>query len=97
MENRSQKPATQKEAIDCILAYLSEKQREEIRSMSLSDFVVQGHWGLGLWIRNELIYGNPHRERLEAELLGGDKSLHPDDLSGKLLAEIWKDLKGSKT
>jgi hypothetical protein len=93
MNNSDKKPSTREEAIAWIISQLSESQKDEIRSMELQDFLVDSHFSLGMWIRNQLFYGNPQRERLEGTLMDDSVSLHADDLSRKLLEDVWKVLK----
>ncbi len=60
--------------------------------MNLDDFTTKAHFGLGMWIRNELFYDNPQRERLEGSMEDEYKFIHPDDLSTKLLTDVWTEL-----
>ena len=81
-------PKTVNEAIELILRHFPAKQVEDFRKMTKEAFLLNGHFGIGLWIRNNLIYPNRFREQLEADI-NRDKVLHPDDYSEFILSKLW--------
>ncbi len=86
------KPGTRTEAILWTIENLSDEDKANVRKMNLDDFLLDGHFGLGMWIRNELFYDNHQRERLEASMEREYRFIHPDDLSTKLLTDVWTEL-----
>ena len=60
--------------------------------------VLQAHFGLGLWVRNNWIYGggSPLAGNMtrEAWKIGVVRATHPDDMSALVLRALWRVLNG---
>ena len=89
-------PKTLDEAVGIILDVLTSEEREELKSYSeseLGDF----HFTFGLWIRNNLIYGNKYALKLGQTINENEEpdefpSVHPDDISNLIIKAVWKAL-----
>lgn len=57
--NKVRIPKTYKEACEILDSMLSEEDKAEILSKTKNGFTCDEHFGLGLWIRNNWIYGQP--------------------------------------
>ena len=68
---------------------LGPKMKDEIRAKAKEDDMVEYHFGLGMWMRNN--WGLWREERLFQSLakLG---LRHPDDMSALILQEYWRHL-----
>jgi hypothetical protein len=68
---------------------LSEEEKTEIMQMEEMDFIINSHFGLGLWIRNNWLHG------YNSDLPGYFKEkgiTHEDDMSSEILKEFYKSL-----
>ena len=98
-------PTTTRQAFAILDAMLTPEERAEFSSQSKSEFCYQQHFGLGLWIRNNWIYGPNDDDPQERELgdacfrmLAGLKSKdcffpHPDMVSDSFLQRYYRHLK----
>ena len=102
---RKKYPKTQEEAFEMIDAMLSdEDKREALKIKDEEEFACEQHWGLGVWVRNNWIYGG----KVDYDVLDGatidldpDKPFPdaliirstPDDLSNKFVALYHKHLR----
>lgn len=90
---RRHQPRTVEEAVARLLRELGGSEKEEVRRFkSASDFSVQAHFGLGLYIRNEfgLCQGND-------ALVADCGAQEPDAASGVILSRLWEALRKEST
>ena len=89
-------PKTLDEVVGIILDILTSEQKEELKSSSeseLGDF----HFTFGMWIRNNLIYGNKYALKLGRSINEDSDEftlVHPDDISDLIIKAVWKALQG---
>lgn len=83
-------PSDLEGAFDALDQRLSPEDREAIRGMTdEAEFVVDAHFGLGLWIRNNLgLWGS---SRLKKVFLDAGV-WHPDSMSGVILHAYYRRL-----
>lgn len=99
-------PATTREAFAIFDEMVSQEDKKAFIAQSGSEFVVNQQMGLGLWIRNNWIYGQDDDESPEVvalrdrcfRMLAGMKEGetlfdHPDDVSGRFLKKYYDHLK----
>ena len=82
-----QLPEIVAEAVDRLLLVLSDDQKAEIAAMKEDD-LFDLHFTLGLAIRNAFGLHD-----LGSKLLADCGVVHPDDASGVIIQELWKNLK----
>ena len=76
--------STVDEIIDDLLKTLPLDFQEEIKKMTVDDFVIKQHFSFGIWIRNKYFHQNPMKDQLIANLgyqkdslfLDGDRFSH---------------------
>jgi hypothetical protein len=56
-EETGPQPKTLKEAVEVLLGELPPETLAEVRELKLKD-IINLHFGLGLWIRNRMLWGN---------------------------------------
>lgn len=56
--------STLDEILDDILKPLPLDFQEEIKAMTVADFVIKQHFSFGIWIQNKHCYQNPNKEHL---------------------------------
>ena len=80
-------PSTVDQAVDYVLAVLSDEDKQTIRAMPEHEVGANLHFGLGMWIRNNLglWHGNEG-------LVAMSGSLHPDDASSVIVKALWRRL-----
>jgi hypothetical protein len=88
---RKDLPKSLSEAVDYVIERMSPGDREELRKLSKSDLVMT-HFGLGMWIRNELGLWGDNQELL-ADLSGPNRWIHPDDVSTVIVEAVWRRLR----
>jgi hypothetical protein len=83
-------PATVEAAVQYLRDKLSKEDLARLAAMTEDDLIGL-HFGLGLYVRNQL------------GLWGGNKSLleatgawHPDDASGVIINALWRHVRGSE-
>ena len=81
-------PETIDQAVDELLRVLPKDNTAEITAMSKDDLIAL-HFGLGMWIRNNLGLWGGNRKLLQAT---GKE--HPDDASGVIIDALWQRLQG---
>lgn len=98
-------PTTARQAFAILDALVTQEEKTAMCAMSKSDFLCQEHFGLGLWIRNNWIYGPETEGEKEQELrnacyrmlCGGESEdcfiSHPDTISGQFLERYYRHLK----
>ena len=99
-------PTTVRQAFKILDSMVSPEELKEYLAQSKSDFVAEQHFGLGLWIRNNWMYGDDEEETPEEKehrdrcyrMLSGMKEgemlfEHPDVVSGKFLEKYYGHLK----
>ena len=99
-------PVTSRQAFKILDEMLSDEEIRSFLSQSKSAFVTDQHFGLGLWIRNNWIYGDEDEaevivKRREAccAMLGGrgyNEWASPDMLSSMFLGRYYDHLKRTK-
>ena len=70
-------PATIDEAVGVVIASLSEEEKAAIAAMAESELIGL-HFGLGMWIRNNLGLWQGNDELMQA-IRERDQAIHPDD------------------
>ena len=84
-------PKTVSEAADYVLSRLSDEDRAALREMKEKDLMGTTHFGLALWIRNNLgLWGGNH------DLLRATGEGHPDDASHVIVRAAWKKLQAQR-
>ena len=88
---QKQWPVTIDEAVGVVIATLSEEERASIAALA-RDQLAGLHFGLGLWIRNNLgpWQGN---DALMQAIRERDQAIHPDDVSMVIIAAVWERLR----
>ena len=98
-------PTTTREAFEILDSMINAEDKAAFLSQSKSVFVAEQHFSLGMWIRNNWIYGPGEdnnsedaalREkcfRMLAGLKEGDMFGHPDEVSGRFLEKYYDHLK----
>lgn len=89
-KKRKKELQTLDEAIEYLLAALPEKDLERIASMEKGEFLAEAHFGLGMWIRNNLGLwaGGPLAKDLEENHM----CFMADDMSHVILKALWERL-----
>ena len=85
--NQKQWPATVDEAVDVVIATLSDTDKATISAMAESELIGL-HMGLGAWIRNNLGLWNSNRPLLQCT----DAAI-ADDASMAIVAAVWRRLR----
>lgn len=87
-------PFTKKDAYTKLDAMLSEEHKEALKTND----AIKYHFSLGLWIRNNWIYGqNEEYAKHLAELFGeAPDFFHADDLSDRIIRSYKRHLNGIK-
>ena len=99
-------PTTTREAFEILDSLIDAEDKAAFLSQSKSDFVAEQHFSLGMWIRNNWIYGpgednKPEDATLRKKcfrMLAGLKEEdmflgHPDEVSGRFLEKYYDHLK----
>jgi hypothetical protein len=87
-------PTTLDEAVGVILAMLEEKDLSEIAQMPFAD-LINLHFGLGQWIRNNLGLWQADSALMKA-IQAHTPSIHPDDASTVIIEALWHRLQEAK-
>lgn len=96
MNNANNLPKTVRQAFAMLDSLTSQEDKNCFLMQSKSDFVCQQHFGLGLWIRNNWIYGAKDDSCLHMLAgLGKDEVCleHPDTVSSRFLEKYYDHLK----
>ena len=96
MNNANNIPKTVRQAFAMLDRLTSNEDKSCFLMQSKSDFVCEQHFGLGLWIRNNWIYGTEDDSclRILAGLGKDDVCLeHPDTVSSRFLEKYYDHLK----
>lgn len=84
-------PTTVDEAVGVVIATLSDDERASIAALA-RDQLTGLHFGLGMWIRNNLGLWKGANELMRA--VGDvDQSMHPDDASMVIVEAVWNRLR----
>lgn len=86
MSDKKQWPETVDQAVGVLLGLLPEDEKVKIAAMAQDDLVAL-HFGLGMWIRNNLGLWSENRALLESS---GAQT--PDDASGVIIEALWRRL-----
>jgi hypothetical protein len=84
-------PTTIDEAVGIVVATLSDDERASIAALSKSELIGL-HFGLGLWIRNNLGLWNGNEALMQA-IRERDQAIHPDDASMVIVEAVWERLR----
>ncbi len=87
-------PTTLDEAVGVILAMLEEKDLSEIAQMPFAD-LINLHFGLGQWIRNNLGLWQADSALMNA-IQAHIPGIHPDDASTAIIEALWHRLQEAK-
>ena len=82
-------PRTVDEAVERVLAKLSDSEKESISIMDEGE-LHQLHFSLGIWIRNNFGLWQGNKELLRS---CGSEDMHEDDASAIIIKAVWKRLK----
>jgi len=91
-------PKTIDEAVGIVLKELSEDTKMEIRSQRKEELVLKAHFGMGMWIRNNLIHQNVDKIDFFADFQKGcqegkwEGCVEPDSISGVIVGLVWERL-----
>ena len=86
------KPSTLHEAIEIIRAELPEFDLNAWANGEMFEAVMDEHFGLGMWFRNQWVHGHP--AGLARRIREGVSFCHDDDVSSIILEGIWRILNG---
>ncbi len=86
-ERRSEFPATVEESIRLLTSLVPEAEQAKI-ALGSQDDLVDLHFGLGKWVRNNLGLWNP-----DSPLLKATGQTNADDASDLIVREFWQELK----
>jgi hypothetical protein len=83
--------STENEILDDILKTLSDEEKEKIKKLSPTKFLVKEHFNLGLLIRNKYFYQNKKQEELIKNIGNEDIFLFLDgnDFSDIILEKLY--------
>jgi len=91
-EKNKRLPTTVDQAVDMLLSELSIEEKTKIANMS-KDNLVNLHFSLGIYIRNEFKLWTGNKELLQScRLLSGKQDLHVDDASSIIIEDLWEKL-----
>ena len=96
MNNANNLPTSVRQAFSMLDSLTSHEDKSYFLTQSKSDFVCEQHFGLGLWIRNNWIYGTEDDScLLMLAGLGNDEICleHPDTVSSRFLEKYYDHLK----
>ena len=83
-------PKTVDDAVDLIIAHMSEEEKEELRGMSKKGLLTLHH-ELGMCIRNSFGLWEGNTELLES---CGSPAMKPDSASAVMIRAVWRRLQG---
>ena len=83
----SQWPVNIEQAVDRLLAGMSDGDRKRIRGME-EDELMDLHMGLGMWIRSNFGLWQGNKQLMEST-----GKTHPDDASVVIIRALWKRLR----
>lgn len=87
----SYKPKNLNEAVAQLHKMYDDSAKQKLRSMTEREFMVNTHFGLGMWIRNN--WGLWRGQTL-ADYFNSIGIFHPDDMSAIILKSFHRDLNG---
>ena len=93
VNTQKQWPETVSEAVDRLLAHMSEKAREDLKN-AVEDDLLSFHFGLGLYVRNNFGLWAGNDKLLESCGGGVYPLVHPDDVSAKIIKAAWERVRG---
>jgi hypothetical protein len=88
---QKQWPATVSEAVGVVLVALSDEDKARIEIMP-KDELIGLHFGLGMWIRNNLGLWQGNSALMEA-IREKSPGIHPDDISMVIIESLWERLR----
>ena len=96
MAKRSRKPLpkTIDEAVDFVLARLSDEDKEQLRETPKEE-LSEHHFGLGMWIRNKLRLWD--RKLDLSGPIDEFEFMLPDDASMRIIEGMWEKLQQSES
>lgn len=87
MSDMNEWPQTVDQAVGVLLGLLPDDEKAKIAAMSQDDLIAL-HFGLGMWIRNNLGLWSENRALLESTAMH-----NPDDASGVIIEALWRRLR----
>ncbi|WP_374363486.1 DUF6794 domain-containing protein [Pseudoduganella danionis] len=84
------KPSSLQEAVLIIQATFPAQELQAWTNLSEDEALAKVHFGLGMWIRNQWVYGG---SPLVTEIHSLAWSIHDDDISSIVLRALWQYLK----
>ena len=91
--NKTLIPTNDRQAFKILDEMLPAEEIQSILSKTKEDFLADEHFGLGLWIRNNWIYGDTEGKGLFAPKEGSPVFDHPDHQSSVFLEKYYEHLK----
>ena len=87
-------PQSVSEAVDVVIGMLDSDEIKKIKKQDKSQFSINQHFGLGLFIRNHFGINLRQSMTLYMDICekSGERFLMSDDVSGWLLGEIWEEI-----
>lgn len=86
-------PKTIAEMVEMALKHVPQAEYEKIVATSMDDYCTFAHFGMGLWIRDVLLQGNPNRERLELDFERVGCKIELDDMVDTVVGMTWDFIK----
>ena len=83
-----QLPKTVPEAVRYVMERIDEKQKADLRAIEEQHLLAKTHFGLGMWVRNELGLWKGNDELLRATGNGD-----PDGASSVIVHAVWEELR----
>ena len=84
-------PQTVEEAVEEIVSIMDEKQIKNALNSSKQEFILDNHFGMGLFIRNNYGVNNKKGINLRADIARkGGPTFPGDSISGYLVGEVWE-------
>ena len=92
MEKKKKFPETFAEAVDEVIRVLPQESLDELKKLQRGELFCT-HFGIGMWIRNELGLWGENTKLLESEEF---QFIHTDSMSTKLVEAVWEKLNGDE-
>jgi sulfur relay (sulfurtransferase) DsrC/TusE family protein len=86
------KPSSIEEAVAILQSTFQVLELQEWSAQSESSAISQAHWTLGMWVRNQWVYGG---SPLVAEIKSAAGFIHDDDVSSIIIKALWHVLNGA--
>lgn len=86
------KPSSLEEAFAILQSTFHALELQEWSAQSESSAISQAHWTLGMWVRNQWVYGG---SPLVEEIKSAAGVIHDDDVSSIIIKALWHVLNGA--